>query len=66
MEVSIWNVMRVNEYNRILNKWNGLPRVNIIWDGTETGSPPSTRIIEFVYKALEALEIVYRAHSAAV
>ena len=58
-KISIWNVMRGDESDRIINKRNGPQLENMIWDGTETGSPSSARMIKSVDRALEALEIVY-------
>ena len=66
MKVLIWNVVRGYEFSSILYKWDVLQRANMIRDGTETGLPSSTWIIEDIDQALEALKIVYRAHSAAV
>ena len=41
---------------------------NIIngWTEDKEGRPSSTRIIKYFYRALEALEIVFRANSATV
>ena len=58
--------MRGDESDWIVNKRNGLQCFNMIWDGTETGSPSSTRIIKDVDQALEVLGIIYFAHAAAV
>ena len=66
MKFSIWNMMRGNDYDLIVNKWNGLKRANMILDGTEMGSPSSTWITEDVDWALEVLKTVYCAHGAAV
>ena len=49
-----------------VNKPNGLQHANMIWDGTKMGLPSSTQIIEDFDRFLEALEIFYRAHVAAV
>ena len=38
----------------------------MILNGTEKGSPSSTKVIEDVDKALEKLGIVYHVHGAAV
>ena len=66
VKVSIWNVMRGDESDRIVNKRNGLQRANMTWDGTETVSPSTTWMIEDVDWASDALEIIHRAHGAAV
>ena len=58
--------MRGDESNMIVNKQNELQRSNMIWDGTKTGPPFLMRMIEDVDLALKELEIVYRAHGAAI
>ena len=59
VKVSIWNVIRGDESDWIVNKRNGFQSSNMIWDRTETGLPSSTQMTEDVDRALEALEIVF-------